>query len=224
MPGLGKTRTVRGSARVRPARSQEIYQRYAVALYRQALLSLGDSASAGHVACDPVVNECALAVMPERGEDDARYRLAELVFRRSGQLAARLAQRDRRSGQGALGLVLSGGLGYIRVSATLGIHPREMAALLRAVLRKLTTSPLAEDGENHAGTWIRHGDHHGGRRNRAWGAGGQGTAGHAAVCGNEEDVTRVGRSQATSSAVRLPGRSGAPGRYPGSPVVGPPRA
>jgi len=45
--------------------------------------------------------------------------------------------------------VLSGGLGYIRVSAVLGIHPREMAALLRAVLRKLTTSPpaAAEDGD-----------------------------------------------------------------------------
>jgi hypothetical protein len=148
MPGLGKAGTVRGSATVSPARSQEIYQRYAVALYRQALLNLDDSAPAGHVVCDPVVNECALAVMPERGEDDARYHLAELVFRRSRQLAVGLAQRDRRSGQGVLGLVLSG-LGYIRVSAVLGIHPREMAALLRAVLRKLTTSPpaVAEDGD-----------------------------------------------------------------------------
>jgi hypothetical protein len=86
--------------------------------------------------------------MPERGEDDARYRLAELVFRRSRQLAAGLAQQDRWSGQGALGLVLSGGLGYIRISAALGIHRREMAALLQAVLRKLTTSPpAAEDGD-----------------------------------------------------------------------------
>jgi len=149
MLGWGKTGTVDASATVSPARSQEIYQRYAVALYRQALLNLDDSASAGHVVCDPVVNDCALAAMPERGEDDARYRLAELVFRRSRQLAAGLAQQDRWSGQGALGLVLSGGLGYIRVSAALGIHPREMAALLRAVLRKLTTSPLAaaEDGD-----------------------------------------------------------------------------
>jgi hypothetical protein len=149
MFGWGKTGTVDASATVSPTRSQEIYQRYAVALYRQALLNLDDSASAEHVVCDPVVNERALAMMPERGEDDAQYHLAELVLRRSRQLAAGLAQLDRRSGQGALGLVLSGGLGYIRVSAALGIHPREMAALLRAVLRKLTTSPpaVAEDGD-----------------------------------------------------------------------------
>ena len=149
MLSWGKTGTVDASATVSPARGQEIYQRCAVALYRQALLNLDDSASAGHVVCDPVVNEYALAVMPERGEDDARYHLAELVFRRSRQLAAGLAQQDRWSGRGALGLVLSGGLGYIRISAAMGIHPREMAALLGAVLRKLTTSPpaVAEDGD-----------------------------------------------------------------------------
>ena len=33
MFGLGKIATVRGSATVSPARSQETYQRYAVALY-----------------------------------------------------------------------------------------------------------------------------------------------------------------------------------------------
>ena len=66
---LGKTGTVRGSAPVSPGRSQEIYQRYAVVLYRQALLNLDDPASAGQGACDALVNECALAAMPERGED-----------------------------------------------------------------------------------------------------------------------------------------------------------
>ena len=71
-----------------PARSQEIYQHYAVVLYRQALLNLDEPASAGHVACDALVNEYALAAMPECGEDDARYRLAESVFRRFRQLAA----------------------------------------------------------------------------------------------------------------------------------------
>jgi hypothetical protein len=140
MLGLGKTGTVRGSATGSPACSQEIYQRHAVALYRQALLDLDDPASAGYVACDPLVNECALAAMPECGEDDARYRLAESLFRRFRQLAARSAPHDGRSGQGALGSVLFGDRGYIRVSAVLGIHPREMAPLLRAVLRKLTTS------------------------------------------------------------------------------------
>ena len=75
MLGLGNTGTVRGSAPVSPARSQEIYQRYAVALYRQALLNPGDPAHPG----------------------------------------------QRRA----------------------GLHPREMAVLLRAVLRKLTTPPPA---------------------------------------------------------------------------------
>jgi hypothetical protein len=91
MLGLGKIATARDSATVGPARSQEIYQRYAVALYRQALLNLDDPASAGQVTCDALVNECALAAMP--------------------------APHDRRSGQGALGLVLFSGLGYIRAVA-----------------------------------------------------------------------------------------------------------
>jgi len=139
MLGLGKTGTVRASATV----SQETYQRYAVALYRQALLNLDDPPPAGHVVCDAVVNESALAAMAERGEDDARYRLAEPVFRRFSQLAVGPTQQDRLSGQRALGLVLSGALGYIRVSEVLGSHPREMPALLRVVLRKRTTSPPA---------------------------------------------------------------------------------
>jgi hypothetical protein len=75
MLSWGKTGTVHASATVSPARSQEIYQRYAVALYRQALLNPGDPAHPG--------------------------------------------QRRAR------------------------IHPREMAALLRVVLRRLTTPPPA---------------------------------------------------------------------------------
>ena len=99
MLGLGNTGTVRGSAPVSPARSQEIYQRYAVALYWQALLNLDDPASAGQVAGHALVNECALAAIQGRGKDNARF-----------------------------------GRGYIR---------------LRAVLRKLTTSPsaAAENGD-----------------------------------------------------------------------------
>ena len=77
MLSWGKTGTVHASAAVSPARSQEIYQRYAVALYRQALLNPGDP----------------------------------------GQSRA-------------------------------GLHPREMAALLRAVLRKLTTPPPAAAAED----------------------------------------------------------------------------
>jgi hypothetical protein len=73
MLGLGKTGTARGSAPVGPAHGQEIYERYAVALYRQALLNLDDPASAGQVAGDALVNECALAAIQGRGKDDARY-------------------------------------------------------------------------------------------------------------------------------------------------------
>jgi hypothetical protein len=98
---LGKTGTVRASATVSSVRSRDIYQRYAVALYRQALLTQDDSALAENVVCDVIVNERALALVPGCGEDNARYR------------------------------------------RVLGIYPRDTAALLCAVLRRLTTSPAA---------------------------------------------------------------------------------
>ncbi len=80
MLGSSKTGRVRafvaaGSAR---SRDNDLYRRYAAGLYRQALLSRGDPALAEHAVCDVIVNERALARMPERGEDDARYRLAAL--------------------------------------------------------------------------------------------------------------------------------------------------
>ena len=81
MLGLGKTGTARGSAPVSPARSQEIYQRYAVALYRQALLNRDDPASAGPVASDALVNEYALAAIQGRGQDNARYGLGYIRLR-----------------------------------------------------------------------------------------------------------------------------------------------
>jgi hypothetical protein len=82
MPGLGKTAAVPGSAGVGPARSQAIYRRYAVALYRQALLNLDAPVPAGHVTRDALVNESALAAIRERGTGAARYRRAESVFSR----------------------------------------------------------------------------------------------------------------------------------------------
>jgi hypothetical protein len=76
MLGSSKTGAVRafvtaGSTRSRDA---DLYRRYAAGLYRQALLTRADSAVAEHVVCDVIVNERALARMPERGDDDARYR------------------------------------------------------------------------------------------------------------------------------------------------------
>jgi len=102
MLGPGKTRAVRALVTVGPARSRDadIYRRYAVGLYRQALLTRGDPALAEPVVCDVIVNECALARIPERGDDDARYRLAESVlwrYRRAvAGAAARVARRLQR--------------------------------------------------------------------------------------------------------------------------------
>ena len=99
MLGPGKTRAVRALVTVGSARGRDadIYRRYAVGLYRQALLTRGDPALAEPVVCDVIVNECALARIPERGDDDARYRLTRSVLRRCRQLArsaARCLLRD----------------------------------------------------------------------------------------------------------------------------------
>ena len=91
MLGSGKTGAVRtrvtdGSARSRDA---DLYRRYAVGLYRQALRSRSDPALAEQVVRDAVVNDCALARIAERGEDDARYRRTESVLRRCRQVGRR---------------------------------------------------------------------------------------------------------------------------------------
>jgi hypothetical protein len=110
MLGSGKTGAVRARVTVGSAgsRDADLYRRYAVGLYRQALLSRGDPALAEHVVCDVIVNECALARIPERGEDDARYRPRESVLRRCRQLAC----------------------------GAVAICPRDMAALWHAVIRR----------------------------------------------------------------------------------------
>jgi len=79
-------------------RDSDLYRRYAVGLYRQALLTLGAPASAEPVVCDVIVNERALARIPERAADGARYRVSPR-------------------------LVLSGGLGYVRARRS-GGYPR----------------------------------------------------------------------------------------------------
>ncbi len=93
MLGSGKTGTVRARVTAGPARSRDagLYRRYAVGLYRQALLSRGDPALSGHGACDVIVNEYALARIPEHGEDHARYRLTESVLRRCRKVVSRAA-------------------------------------------------------------------------------------------------------------------------------------
>ena len=122
MPGSGKTAAVRAFVTASSVRSQDadLYRRYAAVLYRQALLTRGDPASAERVVCDVIVNAAALARIPERGEDDPRYRRTESVRRRCQQLAAGAA----------------------------AIYPRDVAALLHAVMRRLASSSaaVAEEG------------------------------------------------------------------------------
>jgi hypothetical protein len=117
MLGSGKTGAVRAFVTARSVRSQDadLYRRYAAVLYQQALLTRGDPALAEHVVCDVIVNEAALARIPERGEDDARYRLTESVLRRCQRLAA----------------------------GAVTIYPRDMAALFHAVMRRLASSSAA---------------------------------------------------------------------------------
>ena len=100
MLGSSKTGTVRAFVAAGSARSRDtdLYRRYAAGLYRQALLSRGDPALAEHGVCDVIVNERALARMPERGEDEARYRLAALwhaVMRRPAT-SSRTAESRRK--------------------------------------------------------------------------------------------------------------------------------
>jgi hypothetical protein len=168
MLGLGKTGAAGALATASRARSQAIYQHHAAALYRQALLMLADSALAEDVVCAAIVDECALVPAQKHGEDETRYRLAQSVFRRCQQLAARPGRQDRRPRQqsslgvygcvdpggilsekerGALGLVLFGGLGYVQASTVLGIGPRDMAALLRTVMSRLAISSAAAAGD-----------------------------------------------------------------------------
>jgi hypothetical protein len=121
MLGSGKTGAVRTFATASSARGRDadLYRRYAAGVYRQALLTRGDLALAEHLACDVIVNECALARIPDRGEDDARYRLTESVLRRCRRLAG----------------------------GAMAIYPRDMA-ILHAVTRRRASSPaaVAEDG------------------------------------------------------------------------------
>ena len=169
MLGFGKTGTVRAPVTASSDRSRDadIYDRYAVGVYRQALLTLGDPALAEHVVCDVIIDECALVPPRGRSEADTRHRLAESAFLRCQQLAA---GQERGPGQppsagvadcidpggllsgterAALGLVLFGGLGYARASRAVGIPPQDMAALLHTVLHRLTTSPAAAAKDGH---------------------------------------------------------------------------
>ena len=103
MLGLSKTGGVRASASASSTRSRDVYQGYAVALYRQALLTLDDSAPAEHIVGDVVANEYALA--PGRGAAKTTYVVAWLSRSayavtgwwpaRRSRIAARAIRRPR---------------------------------------------------------------------------------------------------------------------------------
>lgn len=203
MPGSVNNGTVRiltqGSGR-----SGDIYQGYASGLYRQAFLTLGDTALAVRVVSDVIAESARWPRRGSAGEDDGR------PVPPPGDVSGRVGPGGFLSEQerGALGLVLIGGLGHVRASRVLGICPRDMAALLRTALLRLATSSAAvaetaeEQEKDDAETWIRHGDHHGSCRSRARGDGGQVAAGCAAVHGDEEDVTRAASRSLAASRPR----------------------
>jgi hypothetical protein len=101
MLGSGKTRAGSFVTASSP-RSQDagLYRRYAAVLYQQALMTRGAPSLAEHALCDVLVNERALAAIPEHGEDDARHRLAESVLWRCRQLAAGPLSRIRGRARG----------------------------------------------------------------------------------------------------------------------------
>ena len=86
MLGSGKTEAVRAFVAARSARSQDadVYRRYAAALYRHALLTHGDPPPAEHVVYDVLVNEAALARIPEPGGRGAHCLLRDEAHRCRG--------------------------------------------------------------------------------------------------------------------------------------------
>jgi hypothetical protein len=104
MLGSSKTGAVRAVVTATPGRDADLYRRYAAGLHRQALLTRGDPALAEHVVCDVIVNEHALARMPERSEDDARYRLDA----RARDMAALLYAVMRRLAPSSAGVAEDG--------------------------------------------------------------------------------------------------------------------
>ena len=154
MPGYGKQTLDRAVASVgaSPSRAGALHDRHADSLYRQAMLTLGDASLAEQVVSDVITEEC---LGPDL-LDGQEYRLAVSVRRRCQELATDPAYwnrlRDPLDGmpgcivpgglsvreRAALALVIFGHLGYVEAARELAISPPEMAALLQAILGKLT--------------------------------------------------------------------------------------
>jgi hypothetical protein len=132
------------------AEAPQIYQRYAAALYGQALLILREKDQAEQVACDVMVDESTRLPVSREDADAASRRLAATVLRRCRELTVGSIPKPspppdggghadslallRRLEREALSLVLFGRFGYRQVARELAIPPPEAAALLRAAL------------------------------------------------------------------------------------------
>jgi hypothetical protein len=142
------------AAATSPGRDEAIYDRHAARLYRQALLTLGDAGLAEQVVSDVITVECLRS--PPQDDDGAPYRLGVSVRRRCHELAGDPAWWNQLSDplegmpgcvapggltvreRAALALVIFGHVGYIEAAGELAISPADMAALLLAVLCKLS--------------------------------------------------------------------------------------
>jgi hypothetical protein len=134
---------------------EDVYDRHAGNVYRQALFTLDDAAMAEQVVSDVIVAECMRPAAVIRGQD-AERRLAVSAYRRCMDLADSLAWTSRvrarrttgcaRLGaltakeRGALGLVFFGGAGYRQAGVDLGISASDMAVLLRSAIGQTATA------------------------------------------------------------------------------------
>jgi hypothetical protein len=96
---LGSTNpAVRAFVTASSARGRDsgLYRRYAAGLCRQALLTRAEPALPERVVCDVIVNEHALARIPERGGEDPRPMAAlwHAVIRKLASSSAAVAEDD----------------------------------------------------------------------------------------------------------------------------------
>jgi hypothetical protein len=160
MPRFAKPEIVRGNVPATAAgqTDEDVYDRHAGNVYRQALFTLDDAEMAEQVVSDVLVEECVRPAVVARGQD-ARGRLAVSAYRRCMEIAGNpawtaLRPADRAGNfagsvgpgglnareRGALGLVLFSGPGYRHVAVDLGVPASDMTPMLRAALAKAAAS------------------------------------------------------------------------------------
>jgi len=112
-----------------------LYDNYGAALYRLALIVVGDSGRAETAVCEGFRRARAHPLMGEAPEDAWR----ELV--RLTMLAAWTMAGTVRTGSALLGLTLIGDHTYREAALVLDMEPDEAAGVLRAALREVGRRP-----------------------------------------------------------------------------------